>query len=153
MAIVKLSYIGDDLHAEVEGSDAPVRAKLLYLQPLSERHDIAVIDMDGNELAALSGLDGLDDTSRRAAIRAIETRYLLPLITRIRSVETQFGTHYWVVETARGQRAFALKEPGKNITWLGPDRLILRDTMGNRYEIGSLSKLDTHSQRAAGSIL
>ena len=72
---------------------------------------------------------------------------------RVNSIDTIFGTHYWKVDTDKGPCEFAFKEPGKNVTWLSPTQIVIRDTIGNRYEIRSLASLDTHSQRQVNKIL
>jgi hypothetical protein len=69
-------------------------------------------------------------------------------VSRVKRIDVQFGTRYWEVDTDRGPRWFALREPGKNVVWLSDDRLVLRDTAGNRYEIADLSALDARSRRA-----
>ena len=61
--------------------------------------------------------------------------------------QERFGTRYWKVETDRGPRWFALREPGKNVTWISATRVVLRDTAGNRFEIPDLEALDGRSRR------
>ena len=55
--------------------------------------------------------------------------------------------------TDRGSRWFALREPGKNVLWITPTRLVLRDTAGNRFEIPDLTALDPRSRRRVGIAL
>jgi hypothetical protein len=50
-------------------------------------------------------------------------------------------------------RLHAFKEPGKNVTQLNQEHIILRHTIGNRYEIRSLLDLDLHSQHQVNKIL
>ena len=49
--------------------------------------------------------------------------------------------------------AFTFKEPGKNVTYLHQEHIVLRDAIGNRYEIRSLSELDAHSRRQINKLL
>ena len=71
-------------------------------------------------------------------------------IRQVKRVDVRFGTRYWEVETDRGPRWFALREPGKNVTWLDDGHLVLRDTAGNRYEIVDVTALDGASRRWVG---
>ena len=68
--------------------------------------------------------------------------------------DLHLGTRYWSVETDRGPRRFAMREPRKNLHWLDPrERCLIRDTMGNRYEIERLSDLDDASRSAVEKVL
>ena len=46
-----------------------------------------------------------------------------------------------------------MKSPETNATWLTDDRCILRDTLGNCYEIESFEALDRISQAHADKVL
>ena len=50
-------------------------------------------------------------------------------------------------------RSFATKDPNKNVTRVSEDHLILRDVLGNCYEIPSLSELDERSRDRAEMVL
>ena len=64
-----------------------------------------------------------------------------------------YGIRYWHVETNLGERRFALKHAGKNAFWLTDDHLMLRDTLGCRYEIRSFSALDPRSQAEVQGVI
>ena len=87
------------------------------------------------------------EISARLVETALGERYHLAAIVRVHEVDVRFGTRYWRVETDRGPRWFALREPGKNVAWLSDTHLVLRDTAGNRYEIGDVDALDRGSRR------
>lgn len=133
------------------GCRSPVT--VMYLRPLSSRSEIAVIDGEGQELFWVESIDELPARFRGIVASSLEMRYHLPKIKRVKSITTIFGTHYWVVETDKGLREFAFKEPGKNVSMLGSDRFALTDTIGNRYEISCFPDLDCHSQRLIETIL
>jgi hypothetical protein len=145
-ALSGLSRRNGRLVLDRPGEEA-VEVTLRYLRPLSSRTEIVVLDGKGREVATLAGLDALPEGERALAREALRERYVLPAILRVERVDVRFGTRYWWVETDRGPRWFALREPGKNVTWLTPDRLVLRDTAGNRFEIPDLSTLDAASRR------
>ncbi len=84
---------------------------------------------------------------------ALRERYHLAVIRRVREIDVRFGTRYWKVETDRGARWFALREPGKNVTWIDRGHPVPRDTAGNRYEIEDLDALDSKSRKLVGRSL
>jgi hypothetical protein len=74
----------------------------------------------------------------------------------VESVEHSFVNHghrYLKVQTNRGFRYFNLKEPGKNVTHVTDDHLVIRDSMGNRYEIQSVKALDAESRQRLELVL
>ena len=130
-----------------------VPARILYLRPLTARREIVLVDDDDKEITALSSLDELRPACREVARAALAERYAMPQITQVHKLEIHFATQYWQVSTDRGEREFALKEPGKHITWLTPDHIILRDTMGCRIEIPNLTTLDGPSRAKIQAML
>ncbi|MHC4592764.1 MAG: DUF1854 domain-containing protein [Planctomycetota bacterium] len=46
-----------------------------------------------------------------------------------------------------------MKDPTKNAVWLTDNHLILRDTLGNRYEIPTFSGLDAASRAQIAKVL
>lgn len=140
------------LHVQL-GTDDPVPAKIVYLRPLSSRSEVTFLNDDSEEILTLHSLDQLQPACRELALDQLAQRYHLPLIQRVETIRTIFGTHYWKVQTDKGRREFAFKEPGKNVTHVPPSRIILRDTIGNRYEISDMSSLDPHSRRQVSKVL
>lgn len=130
------------------GEAVPVTVR--YLRPLTARSEIVFLDVQGREVLTAVGVEALAGEERSLVERAIQERYHMAVIRRVRSVDVRFGTRYWEVETDRGPRWFALREPGKNVTWLDDVHLVLRDTAGNRYEIRDVTALDGASRRWVG---
>jgi hypothetical protein len=135
------------LHAKRPGSEEEVAVTVRYLRPLTARTEIVLLDDKGREIATLMCPEEIPIEQRRLLEGALKDRYHLVAITKVNDVEVLFGTRYWSVETDRGPRSFALREPGKNVTWLHERRLVLRDTAGNRYEIADTAALDATSRR------
>lgn len=127
--------------------DEPVAVTVRYLRPLTARAEIVFLDDQHREVLTAAGIDAVEIPARATIEAALRERYFLTEITRVVSIDVTFGTRYWEVETDRGPRWFALREPGKNVIWLGEDHLVLRDTAGNRYEIPDLAVLDARSRR------
>lgn len=128
--------------------DEPVAVTVRYLRPLTARAEIVFLDEDQHEVLTATGIDAIEGRVRTLVEDALRERYHLTEITRVVRIDVQFGTRYWEVETVRGPRWFALREPGKNVIWLDDDHLVLRDTAGNRFEIPDLRVLDARSRRA-----
>ena len=129
------------------GAEEPVAVTVRYLRPLTSRSEIVFLDEKQREVVTARGVEALEGEERGLVEKALRERYHLVTITRVHEVDVRFGTRYWRVETDRGPRWFALREPGKNVTWLAASHLVLRDTAGNRYEIADVSALDGASQR------
>jgi hypothetical protein len=140
---------GGRLFVERDGQE-PVAVTIRYLRPLTARREIVLLDPKGGEVATLRGLEAIAEPERTWAQEALADRYLFPVILRVHRVEVRFGTRYWWATTDRGPRWFALREPGKNVSWITPTRLVLRDTAGNRFEIPDLAAMDPRSRRWVG---
>jgi hypothetical protein len=67
-------------------------------------------------------------------------------IVKVHRTRTHFGVRYWDVETDRGRRSFAVKDPNRSVVNVTDDWVVVRDTLGNSYEIESLSAMDRRSQ-------
>jgi hypothetical protein len=141
------------LWLEAPGRDEPVAVTVRWLRPLTARREIVFLDGDQKEVLTAVGVAAVEGEGRALVEEALRDRYYLTRITRVNRIDVQFGTRYWEVETERGPRWFALREPGKNVLWLGSDHLIVRDTAGNRFEIADLSSLDGRSRRFVGLAL
>ncbi|HEY3322157.1 MAG TPA: DUF1854 domain-containing protein [Planctomycetota bacterium] len=118
-------------------------AKVVWARPVSGMGaELAILDDKKKEVCTLQSLNELDPDSRKLAEEELLRRYLLARITRVLSTTAFVGTRYWNVETELGPRQFVIKNAHKDVTWLSDDHVVLRCTLGNRYEIPSLAKLD-----------
>jgi hypothetical protein len=145
----------DRVHARIGESDGDLPVNVVWARPISGRGGpVSILDLrKKKEVALLGSLDDLDPASRRVAAEELEIRYLLPRVTRVRRTSAHFGNRYWEVETDRGPRRFLMKDPNKNAVWVTPDHLVVRDTLGNRYEIPSVSALDDASRAHMDRVL
>lgn len=135
-----------------EADRTPVRP--VWARPITARgREVSFLDRDKQEVLMLESLDLLDSDSRRIAEEELEKRYLSPRVTRVIRTRANFGVHYWYVETDMGERRFALKHASKNAVWVSDDHLVLRDTLGCRYEINPFSGLDPRSLAEAEKVL
>ena len=144
---VRLHKQADNIMASLDGEDA-VPARLVYARPISAPcGQISIMDIKGKkELAWLNSLQDLDSNSRKLAETELWKTYRISKVSHITESYVNHGHRYLRVETDRGNRYFNLREPGKNISRLSDDHLIIRDSMGNRYEIESIMALDADSR-------
>ena len=135
-----------------DGSEVSVR--VVWTRPISGRgREISLLDEKKKEVLMLENLDLLDPASRSIVETELEKRYLVPRITRVISTSAHFGSRYFRVETHLGPRHFVLNDPNKNVTWVTADHMVIRDTLGNRYEINPLSGLDARSRAEVDKVI
>jgi len=140
------------LHLGAEAEGVPVT--VVWARPVSGRgKEVSFLDGKKREVLMIESLAELDAESRAIAEEALEGRYLIPKINRVLKAEVHFGNRFWDVETTLGRRSFAMRDPNTSVTRLSSDHLILRDVLGNCYEIPSLSELDDESRNRAEMVL
>lgn len=86
-----------------------------------------------------------DAETRRILDEELAKRYLTPVIRRIRKVKERFGVHDWSVETSHGDLSFSVRGLHDNLKQIPPNRIIVTDVRGNRYDIPDVAALDPHS--------
>ncbi len=141
------------LHLDLPDFEAPRPVRPLRPRPLTAPEVVVFVDDEDEDLWRINGLDELDPRSRVELEQALRERYYMPRIEQVTSTRTLFGTHYWEVVTNRGPASFALREPGKNVTWLNEHHCVIRDTVGNRFEMTDLRQLDPASRKRVLTIL
>jgi len=144
----------DQVLAKTGGSDEEKPAKIVWARPVSGRgEEVCILDPDNREIAFLEDLSQLDPESMAIAKDELHHRYLISRIAKVNEAEANYGNRYWDVETDRGPRRFVMRDPAANAVWLTADRLVLRDTLGNRYEIVSMAALDEASRAFVNNVL
>lgn len=127
------------------GDELPVR--LVWVRPIYGRgRDLALLDAKKHEILTIPGPECLDAASRRIAEDELGKRYFIPRITRVMRTGAYFGNRYWHVHTDVGERRFIMKDPARNAIWVTHDHLVVRDSLGNRYEVKPFSGLDAASR-------
>lgn len=120
---------------------------VLRLFPLSEPgRYLSLRDGANKEIGVVVEPDAVEVDGRRLLLDALERRYLVPVIRRVKSVRERFGTLDWEVETDRGARAFTTRNLRENTVTPSPGRYLLSDVDGNRYDVPDLDALDGASQ-------
>ncbi|WP_420472574.1 DUF1854 domain-containing protein [Noviherbaspirillum sp. ST9] len=107
---------------------------------------IAIVDVDGHELAWINRLEDLPDDTRALLQEELKSREFLPVIGRIRGVSTFAVPSTWEVETDRGLTSFVLKGE-EDIRRIAGSALIIADSHGVQYLIRDQAALDKGSRK------
>jgi hypothetical protein len=104
-------------------------------------------DAEGREIGVLVDPRRLDRESFDLVAAMADQAYFMPRVTRVLKVEETLGTGIarWEVETDRGWNAFDVASRGESVSYVGKDRMVIRDVDGNRYLIEDLSAMDRRS--------
>lgn len=121
-----------------------VEARSLF--PISgPKRYVTLLDKDGKEIAVIRNLDTIMPESKLAVEDALKEYYLIPKITRILEREEKYGVLKWTVETDRGLRSFDIRNRQTDIKTIYGNRVLIKDSDDNRYEIPDWEKLDIKS--------
>ena len=109
---------------------------------------ITLLDKGEHEVGFVRDFEEIDDDSRKALEECFAEYYMIPKITRIISCKDEAGALKWIVDTDRGEVMFTIKNRHSDIKYLhASERIIIRDSNDNRYEIENLTMLDKHSNK------
>ena len=151
----RLRRAGDQVLYHPGDGQEPIPVRLSWARPLTDRGgQVVILRADKKkEVATLTEIEQLDVTSREVIEEELQRRYFMPKITKVVSTAATFGNRYWHVETDRGTRRFLMKCPETDAMWITDDRCVLKDVLGNCYEIASISDLDSVSRTNADKVL
>ncbi|MBO4413189.1 MAG: DUF1854 domain-containing protein [Clostridia bacterium] len=114
----------------------------------NENMYITLLDQDERELGFVRDYGELDEGSREALRQAFAEYYMIPKIVRLIKTEDKFGTLKWTVGTDRGEVTFRIRNRNSDIKRLfGTNRVLVRDSNDNRYEIPDIENLDRRSKK------
>jgi hypothetical protein len=131
------------------------RISLRRCFPMSEKDALIsvrsrdTVDSDKDvEIGILRDCTQLDPESQVAVNHELRLHYLVPVISRIVSIRSEFGFLYWSVETDRGQKEFVTRDNViKSAREVEPGRWLLIDINSARFEVAHQEELDARSQR------
>ena len=106
---------------------------------------VAIVAADGTELAWVDALAALDAPLRGMLEAELAQREFLPVILRIESVSDGEPTE-WSVVTDHGPRRFTVAHTD-DIAYGADGGAFITDTVGVRYHIPQVSRLDGRSRR------
>ncbi len=99
-------------------------------------------EADGREIGLIEDLDALPRDMRAMLEEQMSLRYFTPMIEKVHSVKEEYGYAYWDVTTDRGACRFTVRTGGGGSVYaIGPNRYLINDINGNRFEIPDLYKL------------
>ena len=145
----KLVKISRNQFAELEAElpDGSVHAPVEPVRtfPLTQPNQyISLLDAHKNELGLIEDINQLKRADQIVLAEELEKCYFMPKITKILSLEGQFGVTQWEAETDSGSVFFDLRSRN-DITSLSGGRVLIKDIDGNRYEIVNYHRLDPKS--------
>ncbi|HJV53527.1 MAG TPA: DUF1854 domain-containing protein [Noviherbaspirillum sp.] len=107
---------------------------------------IALVDVDGHELAWIDSLDELPAEARTLLEEELKNREFLPEIRQIRHVSTFAVPSTWEVDTDRGLATFVLKGE-EDIRRVAHETLLIADSHGVQFLIRDVQALDKASRK------
>lgn len=135
------------LQMTVEGETSYRDIKIVRLFPLHQPDQYLSVQNDNKEeIGIIMEVAELDAESRRLVAEELERRYLMPVVRRIVRIKERFGTVDWWVETSRGSRKFTMRDLRENLMQPSPNRFLLTDVDGNRYDVSDIEALDAASR-------
>ena len=128
--------------------------ELRRLFPISDSdHYISLIDKNEKEIAMIRSYDDITPESAAAVKACFNDYYLIPKITKILECSDSTGALTMKVETDHGNAEFRIRNRHSDMKIYPEDRVIIRDSSDNRYEIESLAALDRKSWILISSFL
>ena len=129
--VVRLTLEGDRSWREV---------RIARAFPFSDPdHYIGFRDGVDGDIGLVREPQKLDDASQALVQEELTRRYFTPKVSRVTHVDERFGVSTWDVETDRGTHHFIVRNLRDSTYSLGPGRLMMTDTDGNRYEFPNVT--------------
>ena len=144
---VRFTREGARIDVSINGA-APVANVSVYRAfPLSapDRH-LSIRNEKNEELGLLADPALLDSASRAIVEEELRRRYVLPVVRRVIQMRERFEILECRVETDRGNCRFSIRNLRENVLRPQPNRYILTDVDGNRFDIPDLRQLSLASQ-------
>ena len=95
----------------------------------------------------------LDADSRKVIEEELSRRYFTPRVEKVMSVDEQFGTATFRVMTDRGERRIVVRNLRDNAHALGPVRVLMTDSEGNRYDFPDITKYGARAYEVLAKVL
>jgi hypothetical protein len=137
---------GVHLRLTIEGERSFPRVSVVRAFPLTDPTHWLSVRFGAEEAGVIVDLAQLEAESRRLVMESLKGRYLVARIRRIHAVKERLGTLEWDVETDRGRCRFTTRSLRKSTSSPSPDRYLLSDVDGNRFDVPELSTLDAASR-------
>ena len=124
------------------------------LFPISDKdHYVSLIDQNEHEIAMIREYTDISPESAAAVKACFNDYYLIPKITKVTECNDSTGMLKMTVETDHGTATFRIRNRHNDMKIFDGDRVLIRDSNDNRYEIEDLNKLDKKSWLLIASFL
>lgn len=106
---------------------------------------LSVREIDGKqeEIGIIENLNLFSESTFKLIAKQLEMRYFMPKITKIISIKEEYGHAYWNVLTDNGKCSFATAAGSSGAVTKKGNRVIIKDSDENRFEIEDITKLTT----------
>lgn len=107
----------------------------------SEFLSVRTADDKMEELGIIEELSDFDNDTVAIIKKQLEIRYFMPEILKVYSVKEEYGHTYWSVQTNKGKHKFTSHSGSSGSVIRLQNRVIIKDSDQNRYEIPDITKL------------
>ncbi len=112
--------------------------------PISNPYFLIFTDAQGNEICVVEDYRKMDGFSRRTLEEVLGKLYFMPVIRRVRKLETSGDEFIWHVETDRGLREFRTR--GRRSVSRSGEKIVIIDINDNVYIVEDINKVDERSR-------
>jgi hypothetical protein len=114
---------------------------------------ISVWTKDDQELGIIQDIEELDYESKNEIEQELRIRYIIPIVTKILSINEESGLWIFQLVTDRGDLKLFMQNIHEHIQLIGTKRMVVTDMDGNRCEIPDIHLLDSHSLKELQKII
>ena len=130
------------------------KVELRRLFPISDRDRyVSLIDENEHEIAMIRSFDDISEDAAAAVKACFNDYYLIPKILKITECSDSTGMLKISALTDHGETSFRIRNRHYDMKIYDNNRVIIRDSDDNRYEIEDLAKLDRKSWLLIASFL
>ncbi len=102
---------------------------------------VRTADDKQEELGIIENISDFDNDTVAIIKKQLEIRYFMPEILKVYSVKEEYGHTYWSVLTNKGKHKFTSPSGSSGSVIKKENRVIIKDSDQNRYEIPDITKL------------
>lgn len=120
------------------------RVNLIRAFPFTAENEyisVREVDEKQDEIGLIEDLNLFSEETKAILNRQLEIRYFMPKIQRIYSIKEQYGHTQWSVLTDKGKCKFSTHSGSANAVFQINNRVLIKDSIENRYEIEDITKL------------
>ncbi len=112
--------------------------------PISNPYFLVFTDAQGNEICVVEDYRKMDGFSRKTLEEVLGKLYFMPVIRRVKKLETSGDEFIWHVETDRGLKEFRTR--GRRSVSRSGEKIVIIDINDNVYIVEDINKVDERSR-------